>query len=88
MAQIYQRHLEIRHETMVISEETVDRRDLIKLSTLGLAACVITGCKGNNSKDKEACNIQPKQTETYKFSTALPFNYNLIEKLYLIKTSQ
>ena len=59
------------------------RRDLLKTGLLGAAGvALLSGC----SKDEEATaskelEIIPKQTDTYKFSVPLPFNYEVIDKI-------
>ena len=54
------------------------RRDLIKAGVLAGAMGLISGCSKSAS---ETVSISPKQTDTYKFSAPMPFDYGLIDEI-------
>ena len=58
------------------------RRDLLKTGLLALGGvAVLSGCNSKEEIGENNFNITPKQTDTYKFSAPLPFNYDLIDEL-------
>jgi len=65
------------------------RRDLLKtgLCALGTGAVALSGC---NNKDNQVSldndNIIPKQTDIYKFSCPLPFNFKTIDDIVKINS--
>lgn len=55
------------------------RRDLIKTGLLMAGAMALSGC--NKEVQLEGDDIKPKQTDTFEFTTLLPYDYKLIDKL-------
>lgn len=60
------------------------RRDILKagLITAGALSVGLSGCSPERNNAFENLSIKPKQTAKYKIITPLPFNFDLIDKMY------
>ena len=61
----------------------MNRRELLKTGLLAVGGAVaLSGCDAEKkSENIENPNIIPEQTDTYKFSAPLPFNFDIIDEL-------
>ena len=64
------------------------RRDLIKAGVLAAGVAALSGCAKDNKDVMTGplTDITPKQTDTYKFATILPFDFKAIDELANLNT--
>ena len=66
------------------NKNNISRRDFIKTGFAGIAASslALSGCNKNEETSQvEELNIIPKQTDTYKFSAPMLFDFDAIDKM-------